>query len=179
AYRAYLSEREKGERLEFLYQSGRILQHSPELDSAIVALLEHARNMYRAERAEILLYPRSPDGDALLTTTAEDASPTTMIPVVIPVDDPIQRRVQTEAHAFFHVPSLMDQGNAGLRQAMVAPLRAEAGTIGSILVGTRLTQGTSSTDDALRLLETLANQAAAALENGQLEQSLAELSRLK
>ena len=33
AYRAYLSEREKGERLEFLYQSGRILQHSPELDT--------------------------------------------------------------------------------------------------------------------------------------------------
>ena len=179
AYRAYLSEREKGERLEFLYQSGRILQHSPELDSAIVALLEHARNMYRAERAEILLYPRSSDGDALLTTTAEDVPPTTMIPVVIPADDPIQRRVRAEAHAFFHVPSLLDEGAKGLRQAMVAPLRAEAGTIGSILIGNRLTQATSFTDDDLRLLETLANQAAAALENGQLEQSLAELSRLK
>ena len=45
--------------------------------------------------------------------------------------------------------------------------------------GERLTQGTSFTEDDLRLLETLANQAAAALENGQLEQSLAELSRLK
>ena len=179
AYRAYLSEREKGERLEFLYQSGRILQHSPELDSAIVALLEHARSMYRAERAEILLYPRSPDGDALLTTTTEDRPATTMIPVVIHPDDPIQRRVRTEAHAFFHVPGLLELGSNGIRQAMVAPLRAEAGTIGSILIGNRLTQGTSFTDDDLRLLDTLANQAAAALENGQLEQSLAELSRLK
>ena len=179
AYRAYVSEREKGERLEFLYQSGRILQHSPELDSAIVALLEHARNMYRAERAEILLYPRSPDGDALLTTTAEDLPATTMVPVVIPPNDPIQRRVQNEAHAFFHVPSLMEDAHVGIRQAMIAPLRGEAGTIGSILIGNRLTHGTSFTDDDLRLLETLANQAAAALENGQLEQSLAELSRLK
>ena len=179
AYRAYVSEREKGERLEFLYQSGRILQHSPELDSAIVALLEHARNMYRAERAEILLYPRSPDGDALLTTTAEDLPATTMVPVVIPLNDPIQRRVQNEAHAFFHVPSLMEDAHVGIRQAMIAPLRGEAGTIGSILIGNRLTHGTSFTDDDLRLLETLANQAAAALENGQLEQSLAELSRLK
>ena len=34
-------------------------------------------------------------------------------------------------------------------------------------------------EDDLRLLETLANQAAVALENGHLEQSLAELSRLK
>jgi diguanylate cyclase (GGDEF)-like protein len=179
AYRAYLSEREKGERLEFLYQSGRILQHSPELDSAIVALLEHTRTMYRAERAEILLYPRSADGHALLTTTAEDRPATTMVPITIAPDDPIQRRIQTEAHAFFHVPSLMDDGLAGIRQAMIAPLRSEAGTIGSILIGNRLTQGTSFTEDDLRLLDTLANQAAAALENGQLEQSLAELSRLK
>jgi diguanylate cyclase (GGDEF)-like protein len=179
AYRAYLSEREKGERLEFLYQSGRILQHSPELDSAIVALLEHARNMYRAERAEILLYPRTPDGDALLTRTTEDLPATTIVPIALSPDDPIQRRIGAEAHAFFHVPSLMDDRTSGIRQAMIAPLRGEAGTIGSILIGNRLTQGTSFTDDDLRLLETLANQAAAALENGQLEQSLAELSRLK
>ena len=40
-------------------------------------------------------------------------------------------------------------------------------------------RGTAFDDEDLRLLETLANQAAVALENGQLEQSLAELSRLK
>ena len=112
--------------------------------AAIVALLEHARNMYRAERAEILLYPRSAAGDALLTTTAEDMPAATMIPVVIALDDPIQRRVQTEARAFFHVPSLLENGETRIRQAMVAPLRGEAGTIGSILIGNRLTQGTIS-----------------------------------
>ena len=62
---------------------------------------------------------------------------------------------------------------------MMAPLRGEAGTIGSIQIANRLTEATSFTDEDLRLLETLANQAATALENGQLEQSLAELSRLK
>jgi diguanylate cyclase (GGDEF)-like protein len=178
AYRAYLSEREKGQRLEFLYQSGRILQHSPELDSAIVALLEHTRTMFRAERAEVLLYPRSDDGDGLLTATAEDEPPTTMVPVAFAPDDAIRRRVQSAPHAFFHVPTGAESG-AGVRQAMIAPLRGEAGTIGSIQVANRLTEGTSFTDDDLRLLETLANQAATALENGQLEQSLAELSRLK
>ena len=66
AYRAYLSEREKHERLELLYQSSRILQHSPQLESAVVALLEHARDMFRAERAELLLLPRSDDADGLL-----------------------------------------------------------------------------------------------------------------
>ena len=34
AYGAWVSEREKHERLELIYQSSRILQHSPELDTA-------------------------------------------------------------------------------------------------------------------------------------------------
>jgi diguanylate cyclase (GGDEF)-like protein len=179
AYRAYLSEREKGERLEFLYQSGRILQHSPELDSAIVALLDHARQMFRAERAEVLLHPRGSGEDALRTTSIDGAPATAMIPVPFSADDPIVRRIRNEPHAFFFSPSPYGGEPAGLRQAMVAPLRGESGVIGSFLVGNRLTEGTAFSDDDLRLLETLANQAAVALENGQLEQSLAELSRLK
>ena len=178
AYRAYLSEREKGARLEFLYQSGRILQHSPELDSAIVALLEHARMMFRAERAEVLLYPRTSGNDALRTTTKEGSPPLAMLPTPHDPDDPVERRIRAEPHAFFMGPSPFDD-RTGLRQAMVAPLRGESGIIGSLLIGNRLTEGTAFTDDDLRLLETLANHAAIALENGQLEQSLTELSRLK
>jgi diguanylate cyclase (GGDEF)-like protein len=178
AYRAYLSEREKGERLEFLYQSGRILQHSPELDSAIVALLDHAREMFRAELAEVLLYPRQVGDEALRTRSLDGRPPLAMEPVAIPLDDPIARRIRAEAQAFFFNPA--DTTAPGsTRQAMVAPLRGESGVIGSLVIGHRLTEGTSFTDDDLRLLETLANQAAIALENGQLEQSLSELSRLK
>lgn len=179
AYRAYLSEREKGERLEFLYQSGRILQHSPELDSAIVALLDHARLMFRAERAEVLIHPRVEGDDALRTTSVENQPATAMVPVPFSPNDPIERRIVTEPHAFFFIPSPLEPDRAGLRQAMVAPLRGESGVIGSLLIGNRLTEGTAFTDEDLRLLETLANHAAIALENGQLEQSLAELSRLK
>ena len=62
---------------------------------------------------------------------------------------------------------------------MVSALRGESETIGSLIISNRLTEGTMFSDDDLRLLETLANQAAVALENGHLEQSLAELSRLK
>ena len=179
AYRAYLSEREKGERLEFLYQSGRILQHSPELDSAIVALLEHARMMFRAERAEVLLHPRAAGQDALRTTTVEGQEPRAMVPTPYVADDPIEGRIRTEPHAFFFSPSPFESGRVTVRQAMVAPLRGESGVIGSLLIANRITEGTAFSDDDLRLLETLANHAAIALENGQLEQSLAELSRLK
>jgi diguanylate cyclase (GGDEF)-like protein len=178
AYRAYVSEREKGERLELLYESSRILQRSPELDSAMVALLEHARDMFRAERADIVLYPRGGSGDALRTSCGLDRPTVVMAPVTLDPDDAVRRRVAEGGNAIIHVPP-GGRDEDGVRQAMVSPLVGESGVIGTMTVANRLTEGTSFGEDDLRLLETLANHSAVALENGQLEQSLAELSRLK
>ena len=176
AYQAYVSEREKHERLELLYQSSRILQHSPELDSALVALLSHARAMFRAEVAEIVLYPRETDMDALRTTSRHEGAPEVMVPIPDPRQDRVHQRVRAATGPFFIPPSL---GATDDRSDMIGPLRGESELIGSLRISNRLTAGTTFADDDLRLLETLANQAAVALENGHLEQSLAELSRLK
>src|SRR5262245_40697355 len=105
AYGAYVSEREKHERLELLYQSSRILQHSPELDSALVALLDHARDMFRAEVAEIVLQPHGTAGGALRTTSFHGASPEVMVPVAWDDDDPVTVRLKAERRAFFRGPS--------------------------------------------------------------------------
>ena len=179
AYGAYVSEREKHERLELLYQSSRILQHSPELDSSLVALLEHARNMFRAEWAQIILYPRDDAGEALRTTSRHEAEAEVMVPVTDLDRDPIELRIRAEQRAFLFVPQPLDRAASRIRQAMVSPLRGESDLMGSIVIANRLTEATAFTADDLKLLETLANQSAIALENGQLEQSLAELSRLK
>lgn len=176
AYRAYVSEREKHERLELLYQSSRILQHSPELDSALAALLSHARMMFRAELAEVVLYPRSGEGEALRTSAWHDRDPEVMIPILGVTDDPMHQRIRSSVSPFFHQGPIEDPR---VRHAMVSPLRGESDLLGSFLIANRLTEGTTFSDDDLRLFETLANQAAVALENGHLEQSLAELSRLK
>jgi len=175
AYRAYLSEREKHERLELLYQSSRILQHSPELDSSLVALLGHARAMFRAELAEVMLYPRDLDAEALRTSSWHDGEPEVMVPVADFGGNPFAARVRDAAGPFFFEP--IDEPR--IRQAIAAPLRGEVELIGSLLIANRLTEGTTFSDDDLRLLETLANQVAVALENGHLERSLAELSKLK
>ena len=100
-----------------------------------------------------------------------------MVPRPLVDADRLHRRVAHERRAFLHISP--DRGDPEIRNAMAAPLLGEAGLIGSMVVANRLTEGTTFSDDDLRLLETLANQAAVALENGQLEQSLAELSRLK
>ena len=175
AYRAYVSEREKHERLELLYQSSRILQHSPELDSALIALLDHARAMFRAELAEVLLDAREQGRGSLRTTSIADARAQVMVPGG---SDEWQAAVRTSRASFVEGP-LTHPAGLMVRQAMTVPLIGESGTFGALVVANRLTQGTSFAPDDLRLLETVANQTAVALENGQLEQSLAELSRLK
>jgi diguanylate cyclase (GGDEF)-like protein len=175
AYRSFLSEREKHERLELLYQSSRILQHSPELDSSIVAILDHARAMFRAELAEVVLYPRVDGAEALRTSSLQDGEPEVMVPVDAFAEDRLHALVVAAAGPFFFEP----HGDPRVRQGMVGPLRGESELIGSLLIANRLTEGTSFSEDDLRLLETLANQVAVALENGHLERSLAELSRLK
>ena len=177
AYGAYVSEREKHQRLELLYQSSRILQHSPELDSALAALLEHAREMFRAERAEVLIWPRGEAAGGLLTTRTADGDGSGMVPIPVARIGRLHQRVAEDHQAFLEVAPRV--GPDGIRMAMATPLMGESGLIGSIVIANRMTAGTTFGDDDLRLLETLANQAAVALENGQLEQSLAELSRLK
>ncbi len=175
AYQAYVSEREKHERLELLYQSSRILQHNVELDSALLELLNHARTMFRAEEAEIVLYPRDPAGDSLLTVSRHDGRDEVMIPVGSMLDEPMHKRLRYATGPFF----LTRGGSTDVRIGMASPLRGETELIGAIAIRQRLTEGTTFSDDDIRLLETLANQAAVALENGHLEQSLAELSELK
>ena len=182
AYRAYIREREKHERLELLYESSRLLHYAPELDSAIGALLEHARRMFRAERAELMLFPE-PSLDAALcgVPRAVPTAPRRWFPSPSPLGRPAARQddergtgVQRPARR-----SLDDRSRDQVEEAMIGPLVGEHGVFGALTIINRLGEGTSFEPDDLRLLETVANQAAVALENGQLEQSLHELSRLK
>ncbi len=124
AYRAYVSEREKHERLEMLYESSRILQHSPELDVSLAALLGHARTMFRAELAEIVLYGRRPSDDALRTRSWHDGTEELMTPIADTESDALHQRIRESSTPFFWVPSPNNPGR--IRQAMVSSLRGES-----------------------------------------------------
>lgn len=178
AYRAYLSERLKHESLELLYQSSQIFQRSPELDSAILALLEHARVMFGTDRAEMIL-KGGDDGVPLRTSTGPGSGTETM--VLAPDRAGILERLEEDPTPFVYEPqeALPDSRGRLFQFAMVSPLRGESGIIGAMLVADRQGETDEFEQDQLRMLETVANQAAVALENGQLEQSLTELSRLK
>ena len=180
AYRAWVSEREKHERLELVYQSSRILQHSPEIDTALLALLEHARAMFRAELAEVVLDPSGDGRGILRTTSVEGQAAEGIAPIEgLNLEPEVRRQLEARRAGFVRIERTPGGRETPIRQAMVAPLSGESGVIGIITVANRLTEGTAFGRDDLLLLETIANQAAVALENGQLEQSLAELSHLK
>jgi diguanylate cyclase (GGDEF)-like protein len=180
AYRAYMAEREKHDRLELLYESSRLLHYAPELDSAIGALLEHARRMFRSERAELLLFPDPAVDAAVRSSSGGIDGPETMVALSIPVNDPLRERTAIEPRAFSALPGATWTDDAGrVREAMIGPLVGEKGVLGALTIINRIGEGSHFEPDDLRLLETVANQAAVALENGQLEQSLHELSLLK
>ena len=65
-YRAYISERQRHERLEFLYDANRTLSRSPEVAEALEALLARSLEAFSADVAEVLLF--TAEGDPLRTT---------------------------------------------------------------------------------------------------------------
>src|SRR6266568_1965999 len=181
AYRAYTTEREKHERLEFLHESTRILERSTDIESGLCALLDFARQMFRAEIAEVVLFPTD-ERDAVLKTTVGPDMRSEAMSEVEP-DDLVMRLRGSTTMLFprpIPDPVLRDQlGERGIRDAMVAPLRGETRTVGVMLVANRLGDVSTFDDQDLRLFETLANHTSMSLENGRLEKTLAQLTDLQ
>jgi diguanylate cyclase (GGDEF)-like protein len=182
AYRAYVSERQQHEGLEMLYESTRILQRSPEIDRALVALLDHARKMFRAEVAEVSLLPQVEGQEILRTSVGPRESTQMMLPIGVALDDPRLVQCVAERRAFLIANGGSASGSAGrgrFRNAIYAPLVGESRLVGTIVVANRLSDLSPFDSDDLKLFQTLASHTAIALENGQLEQSLSSLSRLQ
>jgi diguanylate cyclase (GGDEF)-like protein len=183
AYRAYISERQQHESIELLYESTRILQRSPQVDTALVSLLDHARKMFRADVAEIRLLPRVDGEDILECRVGPGDSMKAVQPVGPTLDDPVLVQAIADRQArLVDLPSLNSGDEATrrrARKAMVAPLLGESTIVGTLLVSGPVSDISTFLPEDLKLFETLANHTAIALENGQLEQSLEQLSQLK
>ena len=183
AYRAYISERQQHESIELLYESTRILQRNPQLDTALVSLLDHARKMFRADIAEIRLLPRHEGDDILRCQVGPGEAVQVMQPVGPALDDPILVRAVTERQGRLVDLPVEDEADSTdrrrIRKALVAPLLGESTLVGTLLVSDPLSDISPFDPEDLKLFETLANHTAIALENGQLEQSLEQLGRLK
>jgi diguanylate cyclase (GGDEF)-like protein len=182
-YRAYISERQRHERLEFLYDANRTLSRSPEVAEALEALLARSLEAFNADVAEVLLH--TAEGDALRTTHGPGELRTTMEPADKAIADELAGLVDADHPVVnltppFGSPHLRAHMQArGVRHAMIAMLPGEERTIGTIMLANRVGLERSFGADDLRLLEALANNAAVALQYDRLEQAVNKLQSLQ
>jgi diguanylate cyclase (GGDEF)-like protein len=182
-YRAYISERQRHERLEFLYDANRTLSRSPEVAEALEALLARSLEAFNADVAEVLLF--TGDGDPLRTTHGPGDHRVTMEPTDHAIAEELAGLVDAENPVVsltppFGSPHLRAHMQArGIRHAMIAMLPGEERTIGTIMLANRVGLERSFGADDLRLLEALANNAAVALQYDRLEQAVNKLQSLQ
>ena len=185
AYRAYIAEREKHHSLEFLYESTRVLHRSTDLEPAILALLCSAREMFRADVAEITLFPEAEGETAFRIGLGPDDRTEVMTPVELEASMALWANVVSGRQALLVPPADKGHKNPGLvaacdvRDAMVTALHGETRVVGTMVVANRLGDAGTFGSDDLQLFETLANHVSITLEKGRLEQSLAQLRALE
>jgi diguanylate cyclase (GGDEF)-like protein len=181
AYRAYLSERERHARLEFLYEANRALARSREIGPALEELLERSLDAFRAEQAEIVLFGSEEhpslrtllhtDGRRLVMERLErEAAEELTVVLQEPTGGAFRLKPPFPGHL---VRNELD--TRGVRNAILAPLPGEDRPIGLIMVANRRTHPTSFRKDDLRLLDTLASNASVALQWDRSERVVSQL----
>ena len=184
AYRAYATERQRHESLEFLYETTRTLSRSPEIVGALEGLLARSVEAFRAEIAEIVLFPS--EGNAPLRTTHGPGDVRDeMLPIDSAIADELRALVDHDEPVTRVTP---DSGSVRLRRyleergvthAMLAMLPGETRVVGTMLLANRPGVVRDFSDADLRLFETLATNASVALQYDRLEQTVWQLRELQ
>ena len=176
-YRAYAKLTDRHLALERLYRFSRVVSSSPEMEQVLRTLLGQARELLRADVAEV----------AFLSAGASD----TVVRVSLGADGVLARREIVggdadpllEAVLGDQTAVLLPRGTrrpeqrallaaSGHRDAVVAPLRGDAGVVGTLLVADRLGEVRTFDAEDVKLLETVANHAGVALSHGNLVEQL-------
>ncbi len=183
AYRAYLSEHTKHQSLEFLYGVARSLSRAPDVESALVDLLERTRDSFRVRTAEIILFGAG--GDLPLRTALDVGGATqTMQPVAHELATALRACLREERAV------VVDRATAppavaaylaahSIHEAAIAPVPGETRLVGVMIVGDRLGATPDFTRSDLRLFETLAGHAGMSLEFDRLEQAIRRMRELQ
>src|SRR3954451_10300580 len=182
-YRAYIGERQRHERLEFLYDANRTLSRSPEVAEALEALLARSLEAFKYDLAEVVHSPGEGEplrtthgpGDHRVTMEVTDRAIAEELAGLVGAENPVVSLTPPfgSPHLRAHMQS------RGIRHAMIAMLPGEERTIGTIMLANRVGLERSFGADDLRLLEALANNAAVALQYDRLEQAVNKLQALQ
>jgi diguanylate cyclase (GGDEF)-like protein len=185
AYRAYSSTRRDHERLEALYEATQALHGSPQLEDAMATAVDQASKLLDAQMCEIVLLRSGAEGDAYSTRRRSGEDLEIMVSVDLDLLDAFWDEVIFRRKAVLlprPIGAAGDRGylaDRGVKDAVIAPLVGPDGVVGVMVVANRFGDVSTFDEQDLKLLETLAHHVSVSLENGRLEDSLAELTKLK
>ncbi len=188
SYRSYTALRQRFESLSLLYDFTRLVSGAQRPDAVLEAMLAQAKNLLRAERAEIWLQDEtmlrlSVDDHGRSAGEVPEMQPGTITNWFLvnsgatvlgtdPKNAPTGGRMAEEA------------GEALLRaliarNCIVAPITESGEVVGLVAVVNRLGDVNSFNDSDRTMFATLANHASVALENGRLIDRLHEEAQLR
>lgn len=181
AYRSYVVQEREHKLLQGLYEATKVLHGSHRFDKIAQAAIAHACSMFEAERVEILVLPGDVEDGGYHASGGPGEPETT----VQPVNGKVARRLWTGSYRSGE-PGLI-RGDTGRRwqagrpsyDGMVAPIEGRDGILGAVVVTEPLGDVRTFTARDLRFLVALAGQVGVSLETGRLEDSLAQVTRLK
>ncbi len=185
AYRAYLVERRRRERLEFLYDATHALSLASTLSEAVLDLLARSRVAFRAELAELVLLPAAGGVARRARVSSEGAEAMT------PLDGETAAALQALADGGVGARILDAPGgdspldaylrDAGVvRSGLLAVLQEEGEPpLGVMIVAIRPDVDRKFGASDVRLLGKLAANAAASLAHETLEQDFGRLEQLQ
>ncbi len=182
-FRAYASSRHERVRLKALYEATRDLHASPQLEMSLTMAAGHARDIFESEFCEIIL-ELGGERNGFRTIVGPDDHKQAMDPVDIDRWRMVWNQASDSERAFVIDRSGSLASSAGDRRlpitaAMVAPIAIGGEQTGIIVVANPVNDAALFSKADLKLLTSLAGQVGVAVENGQMEDSLAELTELK
>jgi signal transduction histidine kinase len=192
AGKAYTDIQRKHDDLVLLERSTRLAQGTLQVREMLPPLLEHVREMFRADIAELVLTSPSDREPHLRTRLGPGSEAEVMQPITLDSREGVWARVAAEREAIL-LPRPMRNAHLAryfaaqdIVDAVVAPVQSDDELLGTLMVANRLGEFSSFGTEDLKLLETLANHVGLAIRNAQLVRRLedalehqTEIGRLK
>jgi diguanylate cyclase (GGDEF)-like protein len=189
-YRGYAGLSQRYSSLQLLYDFTRMVGAAVRAEAVMDEVLAEARKLLRAARAEVMLVDRATGaaGHRLRNEEQVDranGSAEAPLPGELLTDEGagledqwVWREVVENGRPVVIARTTRDRRKLdyleklGVRDCIAAPLRAEDGVVGIIMVSDRLGEVSTFDDEDLQLFATLANHASVAFENGRLVEQL-------
>jgi signal transduction histidine kinase len=178
AGKAYADIQRKHDNVLLLERSTRLAQGSLQLEEILPPLLEHVREMFRSDIAEIVLSPVDDHEPHLASRVGPGDARSMMAETWLDPRQGVWARVGAEREGIVLSRPIRNAslsrffGAQGIDDAIVAPIQSDDELLGTLMVANRVGDFSTFDGEDLKLLETVANHVAVAIRNTQLVREL-------